>query len=160
MSDRVHPSVLRELKNYRSNLVVLPRSKFNPWEGEEEYIWFVCQPVLTAEPIVHGLWSARFRPHPVLSMTRRQANQWDRRVLERLDGGRFVNQKDAYEEFLDDRRRVNRDLDNECEAFAKDYYRQWLRDIDEFSFAKYSAKDPTRERKTLEDKLGREFGMI
>lgn len=160
MSDRVHVSVLQRLKAYRKDLIVLPRTFFTPWDGEREYIWYICEQVLTAEPIVHGLLSAKLRPHPVFSMTRRQANNWDRRIIEALDEARFINQANAFEEYKGERRKVAKQLDDDCEAWAKDHYKQWLRHWDEFSFAGYSPKDITRERKTYEDKHGKEFGDL
>ena len=150
----IHPSVEKLLKGYRRGLTM--REMTNPKDPSEHYA--VCQ-IVKATRLVDeglGLYVSQDLHWPLFFV--RQASQVDGRWIPHLEACRFASQQNPLEAYWDKRRRMEKQMMDDTEAWARDEgWWHFKRSIDEYNLANVDRVDPSYGTKALEDKLGREL---
>jgi hypothetical protein len=154
---KVPDHVVRAVKVFNPRLTIM----FNPnWEKtnfDPEWRFIIAQEYTrVTAPTNAGLVVVFKDQFPVLGMP--DAMSVDRRWFSTLDGSRWINMVNIGERMNQRRLKQRHDMANNMRDYAKDqgwyYYKRYLEAVRGGTYDHHF--DPTRERKTLEDKLGRE----
>lgn len=154
----VSPSFERQVKLFDPRLVVRP----NPQPVDESERYFVCEPVRFLVPVFDDPVKAamlRTEYFPILAIP--QAQESDYRVIRDLYRNRIQKHGDwhkSVEDAVFARRKRTMDQAMEyTEDRADELFYRWKKEFGHFNWANVPSVDPTRGRKELEDKLGREL---
>lgn len=151
-----HPSVVRHIREYRSNLKVV----YNPRWTEEFEKFLICQTVKKLTPVDEdaGLYVVGEEEFPVLFIP--QASEIDRRWTRELDKNRIDKREDDATKAKRQKKEIMKNYTDEADAWSRDVgHWHFKREIDPYNLALLPNKDPTRETKELEDKTGEEVGL-